>query len=205
MIHRRAGITLIEMVVAMFLTTLILGASMTLYVQSSQQSARPGASMRMEADMLNSLRLLERDLSETSQQSIKVFPNKEFPQEPPGVSMESARSLSNDTVVLSEFGGLRWQKYVYYTWDEARAQLYRLEGNLWDQGLPFDVDRRIPQPSGLPPTAARPINGVRTVAANIHDVSIVAGDPVVVTFRIEEPNTRGFNAVSTSFRVHPNN
>jgi hypothetical protein len=90
------------------LATAMLGVMVYLFFSFSKQSEQPLATMSMDQSTFTVVRWLQRDLAETNLQTIRSLPNES------GVIMESARSLTNDQLMLSPFGTVDWQKYVQY-------------------------------------------------------------------------------------------
>lgn len=161
--HRR-GVSLLELVIAMFIFLLILGATYSLFVGGRRQAERPRATVQIQESLGQLVRWLQRDLTETNLQTIRSFPNPSYPGEPPGLSLESCRSTdatTPDRLMLGQFGVVQWTKYVYYTvvphgGGADTGKLVRKEGPLTDQpNFPAgDTLRRIPLGSALTPQNA---------------------------------------------------
>lgn len=180
----RRGVTIIEMVVAMGVAMIILASAYILYRENRLLLEKPRTSFSVQDDLMAAMRWLERDLSETNLMSVRAFPNAANPDEPPGLSLISPRRRYDEALVVSEYGGVRWQKYVYYTLepvDGVTGNLVRIEGNLTDQSSPLDGGHRMPMPSGMTPSRGGDSTTRRVVAHNVLLTSpqIPAGAPVM--------------------------
>lgn len=167
---RGRGVTIIEMVVAMGVAMIILASAYILYRENRLLLEKPRAAFSVQDDLMAATRWLERDLSETNLLSVRAFPNAANPDEPPGLSLLSPRRRYDEALVLSEYGGVRWQKYVYYTLepvDGITGNLVRVEGDLTDQPSPLDAGHRMPMPSGKTPSRGGDGATRRVVAHNL--------------------------------------
>lgn len=156
---------------AMFVATLIMFCAYVLYSQGRNFLEKPRASYNVQEDIMQLARFVSRDLEETNLLTVQSFPNAANPDEPPGLSLQSPRSFDGDLLVMSEYGNVRWQKYVYYTLvpvSERVGNLVRKEGTLdEDQPNPLDPDRRVPMASGKKPTEGGGPSNLRIVARNV--------------------------------------
>jgi prepilin-type N-terminal cleavage/methylation domain-containing protein len=164
--HGKAGrgFSLIEVLIAMFLSGLILYVVYSMYVHSRNQVERPMATSAIETTSMTLQRWLQDDLSEVNIQTLRTFPNTDNPSEPPGMSFESPRTTGDsnppDELRFGKFGVPLWQKYVYYTL-KARSdnpqmgELIRCEMKL-NEGNPSPVDGTylMPMASTVLPSAA---------------------------------------------------
>lgn len=163
------GVSLIEMLIAMGLAMFIMSATYMLYAQSRAWLEKPRASYNIQEDIMQLARWVQRDLEETNLMTVQSFPNPSTPGERPGLAFESARSFDGDLLVLSEYGNVRWQKYVYYTLvpvDGTVGNIVRVEGPLEDQPSPLDTGRRVPIKTNKLPSASDIPKG-RVVARNV--------------------------------------
>lgn len=153
---------------------MILASAYVLYRENRLLLEKPRASFSAQDDLMAATRWLERDLSETNLLSVCAFPNAANPDEAPGLSFLSPRQSFDDALVMSEYGGVCWQKYVYYTLepvDAVKGDLVRWEGSLADQPSPLDAGHRVPMPSGRTPSrmgdaATRRVVGHNLLLAN---------------------------------------
>lgn len=168
--HRSRGVTLIEMIVAMGVALVVMTCAYALYRENRLMLEKPRASYSLQDDLLAGTRWIQRDLSETNLLSIRTFPNSSAPDEPPGMAMLSPRSAIDEVLVLSEYGGVRWQKYIYYTLepvDATTGNLVRMEGPIADMSTPLDAGRRVPLPSTKIPTMGGDPSSRRIVARHL--------------------------------------
>ena len=167
----RRGVTLVEMAVATGVAMVILACAYLLYHQNRLLLEKPRASFNVQDDLMAATRWIERDLSETNLLTVRTYPNPTRKDEPPGLSLESPRRTFDEALVMSEFGGVRWQKYVYYTVEPVDAMtgnLVRYESpDLTDQPSPIDVGRRIPVASSKTPSEAATPTTRHVLARNV--------------------------------------
>lgn len=166
---------MIEMMVAMFVAMLIMSATYFLYVQSQTNYEKPRASYTVQEDLMQLSRWITRDLSETDLQSVMSYPNTQNSKEPPGLSFESARTLSTsqygyEKLVMGSYGAVAWQKFVYYTLqpvDSQTGNLIRKEGQLSDQPSPMGGSYLIPVISPMVPSTGGMQQTERIIARNV--------------------------------------
>ena len=108
------GFTLIEMVIYMFLMTLILGLVYSMAVVNRRQMERPAASFRIQQSLLAAHQLLKQDLKYTRLSTIRIYPNDSHPEEPPGIAMASPQDRNGNFTLSGQDGMLFW-KTIYYT------------------------------------------------------------------------------------------
>jgi Tfp pilus assembly protein PilW len=173
--RKRRGTSLIELVIAMFISLLILGATYELFVNQHRLAERPRASMAVQEGMAQAVRWLQKDLSETNLQTIRTYTSTS--DGGPGLSMESPRHMeSPDRLEMGTLGIVKWQKFVYYTLipradGYGTGRLVRREGDIAaNVASPpaGDPQHRIPVASSNPPsTASCAASRERTLAQNV--------------------------------------
>ena len=169
---------MIELVVAMFIFILIMGATFYLFVGGRRQAQRPAAAMRIQESLAQIVRYLQSDLTETNLQTVRTFP--EGGGGTPGLSLESPRRMGGtamdpipDQLSVSSVGQVNWYKYVYYATVYNGAPSYtctliRKEGPLTDQPSHPDPLGLIPVASPLDPQwASGDAKRTRTLATNV--------------------------------------
>lgn len=181
----RAGFTLVEMIIAMGITVLVMGAVAYMYRQSREQFEKPRASFSLQDDLVHLTAWLQSDLSESDLSTVRSYPNSKYASEAPGLSLESPRQMTDDAssavsadaLTTTPTGGVAWQKYVYYTLvpvddpvqgSNVVGNVVRKEGLLTtDQTDPLDAAWAFPVASPKLPSQAGTVASTRVVA---HDV-----------------------------------
>lgn len=164
------GVTIIEMLIAMGVAMIILSCAYVMYRGNRALLEKPRAAYSVQDDLMAGARWLTRDLSETNLVTVRAYPNAAASDEAPGLSLLSPRKPTDDGLVLSEYGGVRWQKYIYYTIervDETSGNLVRFEGPLSDQQGSPDPEHRIPLASPRAPSKVSAGVNRRVVARHL--------------------------------------
>jgi len=112
---RQGGVSLIELSIYMFLLVVVLGIVFRMAILNRRQIEKPAASFRIQQDLLSVQEILRRDLTETNLSTVRIFPNPDFPDAPPGMSLISPRGIKDDEIQTTQFGNPYWQKIIYYT------------------------------------------------------------------------------------------
>ncbi len=107
---------MVELVIYFGLSAMVLGVVMAVFITGRSNFEAVSSSYLVSQDAEAALRWLKTDLEEAALGSIRVFPNPDSPDSPPGISMATARDLDND-FQFSKWGGPQWSTYVYYTLD----------------------------------------------------------------------------------------
>ena len=110
-IKNRRGFTLVELLIYAFLMVILLGVVFRMAIANRRQMERPAASFRIHQDFLSVGKVIRQDLEETSIGSVVIYPNDDFPKEPPGMAMLSARD-KNGVFQSTPQGTPLWQKVV---------------------------------------------------------------------------------------------
>lgn len=137
----------------MFLAVILLGIVVRMVTLNRKQMEKPAASFRIQQEVLALQEFLRRDLKETHLSTVRIYPNSDYPNEPPGISMVSNRTLLQDEAMTTSAGHPYWQKTVYYTLEddpdrEGTGRLVRMEGVT--SGLPSTS----PKADSKPPSQA---------------------------------------------------
>jgi hypothetical protein len=153
---------MIELGIGSFLGLIFMGLLVMFFLHSKSQSEKPRSSMLLQDSLYAGLKVLTRDLQETSLLSVRTFPSAKFPKEPPGLSLESPRTIvgTPSQLIIGPYGRVQWQKYVYYTLRPSTknprlGELIRDEATLTDQPDPLDISRRIPVASATLPSLTK--------------------------------------------------
>jgi hypothetical protein len=136
-LRRRAGFTLVELVIYMFLAGLILTMVYSLFFlgRSSFNTAAQGFFIGEQCQ--TTLTRLRTELSASNIGTVVAYPNAAHPSEPPGIAFESCYDPNNTgKIEVSQFGAALWTQYVYYTLQPA-ARPNGMTGRLvrWSQSV----------------------------------------------------------------------
>ena len=136
---KKRGFTLFELVIYSFLLAVILGIVFRLAIFNRRTFEKPAASLRIQQDLIAIQKMLRKDLEETHLSTVRIFPSNPASNEPPGISMISARDIDNDEIQTTSSGTPYWQKIIYYYVEKdpdrpETGRLVRREGKI--AGLP---------------------------------------------------------------------
>lgn len=152
---RRRGVSLLELVLYMALLVILGSLVARMTFANIRGMEKPAASFRVQQNLLAVQRMLQRDLEETDISTVRIYPNPQHPDEPPGLSLASARALGGPQGdrLMFQNGLPLWQKFVYYTLKPDPGHpgvgtLLRREGPL---ATPATT---LPPASALPPSSA---------------------------------------------------
>ena len=149
-VKKPSGFTIIEVLVTIGLTLIILGILGSIFVNMYHAYNRVEAEFDIERGLEEGVHWLRRDLSETSLNSIVVYPDSH--DKMPGVSMISAEEYDETTgrrhFQISRFGTPLWSGHVLYTLvprktlpSEVGSPFEGKLGNLVRWYLPFDREK----------------------------------------------------------------
>jgi prepilin-type N-terminal cleavage/methylation domain-containing protein len=111
---KRAGFTLIEILVASAVGLLVLTAAYSLYAVSVKGVDKAESSFGLEQNITKVVDILQQDLRYTTLPSVAVY-NSDGTQNSVGLSFLAAAPLDSlGKVELSRFGTPNWQKHVFY-------------------------------------------------------------------------------------------
>ena len=132
-LHKRA-FTLAELVVYFALSVLALGLVFGIFFSGRRNFESTSSSYLVSQDAEAALRWMRADLKDSALGTIRVYPNPDHPDEPPGISMASPRDKKN-AFMINDHGAPLWTSYIYYTLNE-KGQLIRWLEEVDFQGLP---------------------------------------------------------------------
>ncbi len=133
------GATLIELIIYMFLLSIILSLVFRIVVLNKKQSSKPMASFNVQQEFIFAQDALRQDLKETKLSTVKIYPNPDHPNATVGISLISPRTIDTNEIKTTPYGTPYWQKIIYYYLEkdpkrEDVAYLVRKEGVI--SGLP---------------------------------------------------------------------
>jgi type II secretory pathway pseudopilin PulG len=156
----KPGFTLVELIIYITLSVMIMGVVMKVYFTFQDSFRRTSEAHELNVQIQQAFMWLSQDLSSSSLMSIKVYPGTQ-----PGLSFissdgdsaDSDNNKSKDLFGQTEYGSIKWNKYVFYTviknpepLDE-RLGLYSGKLVRWEK--PADKDIYIPLPTEILPSA----------------------------------------------------
>ncbi len=157
------GYTIIEILVCLVITLILLGVLGSIFMNMYHSLNRVESVFDMEQGLEDAAQELGRDFSETSLNSITVYPDSKDAM--PGVSMISAEVLDTATgmrkFAVSRFGTPLWSGNVFYTVIPSKPRQCEVGspfegklGNLVRWYLPFDKDKNpvYPFPTDILPS-----------------------------------------------------
>lgn len=116
MSRSKAGLTLIELLIASMIAMIVLSLAVALYRTTEGRFVSVTESYELEHHVSELVAWLSEDLSQTSIGSVVVYPNHDQAKEPPGLSLVSADAPGEfKNLSLTAYGTPNWQKHVFYT------------------------------------------------------------------------------------------
>lgn len=118
--HRIRGYSLTELVVYMFIASMMLTIIVTIFLFMSRSFSHTAASYDVQREIQTGTEMLRQDLSQTSLNSIVVYPSGTGTS-PSGVSMISAQQEVKETgkpprryFKMSDYGTPEWGEHIFY-------------------------------------------------------------------------------------------
>ena len=131
--------SLVELTVYFALSVLVLGVVFTTFFSGRRSFESTSSSYLVSQDAEAALRWMKADLAEAAFTTIRVYPNADHPDEPPGFSLAAPRDRRN-AFRLNELGAPKWTSHIYYTVNE-RGQLIRWLEEVDFKGVPVASER----------------------------------------------------------------
>lgn len=131
--------TLAELVVYFALSAMVLGLVFATFFSGRRNFEATSSSYLVSQDAEAALRWMKADLREAALNTIRVYPNPDYPDEPPGISLASPRDRKN-AFMINELGAPKWTTHIYYTLNK-KGQLVRWLEEVDFKGLPVPSKR----------------------------------------------------------------
>lgn len=123
--HKKKGFTLIEIMIATFISAIILTVILTIFSFGRKAYDYSEYSHTIAEDTYFAIQWLRKDLQQTSLGTIRSYPNADYQEEKPGASFESAIGVDSGTFELTDFGTPNWSNHVFYRLEESGTQYYK--------------------------------------------------------------------------------
>ena len=161
--YQQRGMTLTELVVYMALA--VLATVLLWALQKVTMTARNATTSNylVNGQTETCVDWIRQDINETALTSVLVYPQPSVPEEDPGMSLVSNRSLADSKLLSNSWGAPQWDKHVAYTLEvepgKGVGQLVR-----WEREL--SLKNMLPQPADFLPS----VKGQDTSKVLLRDV-----------------------------------
>jgi hypothetical protein len=113
--YYNSGFTLTEIIIASFITLMLMTVVLMVLNVGRRAYDYSAYSFYLTEDTYAATEWIKKDLMQTNLSTIQVYPQKNDPKEPPGISLISAFDPQDGNFKFNDFGRPRWQTHVFYT------------------------------------------------------------------------------------------
>jgi prepilin-type N-terminal cleavage/methylation domain-containing protein len=162
------GFTLIEIMISAFIALLLITVAFTVLHVGRKTYDYSAYSFYLTEDTYAATEWIKKDLMQTNLSTIRVFPQSDNPDEPPGISMISAFDPQDGTFKFNNYGRPMWKTHVFYTLvpsqnpDEKGLRSYKI-GQLIRWEIPLSKESNVPTASTVLPSLISNIGNKRTI------------------------------------------